>query len=148
MPLSLTLVAVQLAALFALMWPWHGARWHWIGAMPLAVAFALMGWTLWHNGPGNFSVLPEPRARAKLITSGPYAYVRHPLYTGLMLFGLGCALGWSTAVHWILLAVLVIVLDAKARREERFLAARFGDYAAYVERTPRFLPRRRATRPR
>ena len=140
MPLSVTLVALQLLALVALIWPCNSAGWHWIGALPLALGFVLKGWTLWHNRPGNFSVLPEPRTRATLVTTGPYRYVRHPLYTGLMLFGLGCALGWATATHWLALAVLIVVLEAKARREETFLRARFDGYAAYMARTRRFVP--------
>lgn len=96
---------------------------------------------LWHNRPSNFSVLPEPRDSAQLITSGPYRYVRHPLYTGLMLFALGCAVGWNTWVHWSVVAALAVVLHCKARREESLLALRFDDYRAYALRTGRFVPR-------
>lgn len=138
---SLWLVAMQLAALAAVTWPWDAARFAVAAWLPVTVAFALGGWTLWHNRPGNFSVLPEPRNGARLITTGPYAHVRHPMYLALMLFAAGCALGWNTPVHWLAAAALVAVLEVKARREERLLQARFEGYAAYAARTRRFVPR-------
>jgi protein-S-isoprenylcysteine O-methyltransferase Ste14 len=138
---SVSLFALQLAGRAAVMWPWNAAHFAAAAWRPIAAAFALNGWTLWHNRPGNFSVLPEPRSGARLITTGPYAHVRHPLYVGLMLFAAGCAIGWNTPLHWLAAAALVVVLGAKARREERLLRARFPDYAQYAARTPRFVPR-------
>ena len=139
-PSSFLLVALQLAALVALVYPWDDATWHASGIVPMVPAVALKVWMLLHNPPGNFNVLPEPLSNARLVTTGPYAHLRHPLYSGLMLFGLGCAIGWATPWHWLALAGLFVVLHAKARREEALLAARFPDYAAYAARTPRFVP--------
>lgn len=141
MPVSFLLVGLQIAALAAMLWPWGAARFHPVAWPVVAVATALGAWTLAHNRPGNFSVLPEPRARARLITTGPYARMRHPMYTAVIAGALALAIGWNTFAHWVALAVLVVVLNAKARREERLLARRFPEYAAYAARTPRFLPR-------
>ena len=143
---SILLVVVQLAALVAVMLRWNAVGFAIVGWLPIAAAIAIKAWTLLHNRPGNFSVLPEPRAGARLITTGPYARVRHPLYVGLMLFALGCAIGWNTPPHWLAAATLVGVLNVKARREERLLALRFPDYASYVARTPRFVPGMRRPR--
>jgi protein-S-isoprenylcysteine O-methyltransferase Ste14 len=140
-PTSFVLVALQVAALAALVWPWNAASWHPAGFAAIVPALALKAWTIVHNRPGNFGVLPEPRSNARLVMTGPYAYVRHPLYSGLMLFGLGCAIGWATPWHWLALVGLLAVLSAKARREETLLAARFAEYAAYAQGTPRFVPR-------
>jgi protein-S-isoprenylcysteine O-methyltransferase Ste14 len=140
MPASVALVTLQMIALAALAWPWDATHWNAVG-WPLVVAAAAVGaWTLAHNRPGNFSVMPEPRATARLVTTGPYAYVRHPMYTAVMLASLALAAGWNTPLHWIALVALVVVLWVKAAREERLLAARFPGYAAYAARTPRFLP--------
>jgi protein-S-isoprenylcysteine O-methyltransferase Ste14 len=130
-----------MAALAAVIWPFDAARFRMAAWLPLAAAFALGVWTLWHNRPGNFSVMPEPRNGASLITTGPYARMRHPMYVAVMLFAAGCAIGWNRPVHGLAFAVLVVVLNAKARREERLLQARFDDYPAYAARTPRFVPR-------
>ncbi len=80
--------------------------------------------------------------RHQLITSGPYAYVRHPLYTGiivgiagtaLIVGDIGSLIGFSFALSFTLL---------KATREERLLEAEFGPaYAAYRERTGTLFPR-------
>jgi protein-S-isoprenylcysteine O-methyltransferase Ste14 len=145
---SVGLVVLQLIALAAVVWPWQASHWNAWAWLPICAAFAVKGWTIAHNRPGNFSILPEPRARTRLITTGPYAHTRHPLYFGLILFGLGCAIGWNTPVHWLAAAALAVVLDLKSRREERFLIERFPEYRDYVARTTRLLPRLLPHRPR
>jgi protein-S-isoprenylcysteine O-methyltransferase Ste14 len=82
---------------------------------------------------------------ARLVRSGPYRYVRHPVYLGAMLEALGFALtfdatfGLTTA-----LALFCPAEVARARFEERYLAARFGaEYAAYAEDVRGFVPCRR-----
>ena len=106
----------------------------------IGLAFAMGGWTVLHNRPSNFGILPEPRANARMITTGPYAWVRHPMYLGLMVLALGLAVGWNTGMHWLSAAALVLILVVKARREERFMRARFPGYDAYASRTPRLVP--------
>jgi protein-S-isoprenylcysteine O-methyltransferase Ste14 len=87
-----------------------------------------------------FTPLPRPRARARLRQGGIFAFVRHPVYGGAILV----AVGWSLAVAPVALvptALLVVLFDLKAQREEAWLVARFPEYAAYQARTPRrFLP--------
>ncbi|MCB1248080.1 MAG: hypothetical protein KDB36_01655, partial [Acidimicrobiales bacterium] len=71
---------------------------------------------------------------------GLFRLVRHPIYTGVMALALGTAL--RLANPWAMLAALALVawFMAKARWEERHLAARYPDYAAYAATTPRFVP--------
>lgn len=136
---SLLLVAVQIAALVVVVLPW-GRAWHAWG-WPLLAGAALVGaWTLRHNRLGNFGVMPEPLAGARLVTTGPYAYVRHPMYAALLLFGAGMLAGWQGVVHFGALVALSAVLHFKADREEALMAARFPGYAAYRARTKRLLP--------
>ena len=136
---SPVLVAAQLAALVALVLPW-GAQWHGWGWPPLAVAALVGAWTLRHNRIGNFGVMPEPIARAKLVTTGPYAYVRHPMYLAVLLFGAGMLSGWQAWPHAAAFAALAIVLHVKALREEALLRERFPEYGVYASRTARMLP--------
>lgn len=107
----------------------------------LCLAGALLGLlTLWHNRPTNFSVYPEIRDGAELITSGPYAYVRHPMYGALILMMLGIA-GYNG--HWLnyLAAVgVTLVVVIKAQLEERLLPQAFPAYTHYQGRTSRFIP--------
>jgi protein-S-isoprenylcysteine O-methyltransferase Ste14 len=140
MPTSLALVTLQMAAILAVVTPWHASGWQAVGWLPIALAALLGMWTLQHNRPGNFSVLPEPKAAARLVTTGPYAHVRHPMYLAVLLAALGFALAWNTLVHWTAFAILALVLHAKALREERLLAARFPEYEGYAARTRRLIP--------
>jgi protein-S-isoprenylcysteine O-methyltransferase Ste14 len=90
-------------------------------------------------GP-NLTPLPHPTDRATLVQSGPYRFVRHPMYAG----GIAMAYGWALFVcGWLTLAyatLLFAFLDAKATREERWLASRFPDYPAYQARVHKLIP--------
>jgi protein-S-isoprenylcysteine O-methyltransferase Ste14 len=137
---SIALVVAQFAALAALVVPWRAPAWHALGAAPIVLGAALAAWTLVHNRPGNFGVLPEPRESSRLVTTGPYARVRHPMYLAVLLFGAGCVLGWRGVPHVLAWVALGIVLHLKALREERLLEQRFPEYRAYRARTRRLLP--------
>jgi protein-S-isoprenylcysteine O-methyltransferase Ste14 len=88
----------------------------------------------------NWSPRAEHRETTELITSGPYAVVRHPLYSGLLLAIAGSAIGQS--VFWLLpLLVYGPLFILTARREERWLLGQFPDgYRAYMKRTKMLLP--------
>jgi len=78
-----------------------------------------------------------------LVTSGPYAIVRHPMYVGLALAAWGALLIYFT---WTMVyfAVIAPMLFMRAKREEQVLAAEFGEqWIAYQERVPAFFPRLR-----
>ncbi len=79
----------------------------------------------------------EPR---KLITNGPYAFVRHPMYGGLILAMLGSAIGQS--VFWLLpLIVYGPAFILRARREDDLLIEQFSErYRDYMGRTKMFVP--------
>lgn len=102
---------------------------------------ALLGlWALSSNRPGNFNIRPTPREGGQLVQSGPYRWVRHPMYTAVMAFGLACAWTDASLWGWLYGAALVVVLAAKATLEERWMLAAHAGYAAYRARTRRFLP--------
>jgi protein-S-isoprenylcysteine O-methyltransferase Ste14 len=84
------------------------------------------------------------RKDAQLVTQGPYARCRHPLYALSFLGGLGLALATRSVVLTLLTAaVLAMLLARAARAEERSLAQRHGtDYVLYANRTARWLPAR------
>lgn len=88
----------------------------------------------------NRTPFPEPRSEHRLVQSGIYRLVRHPLYTSLILLGLGWGLTWSSALTLGLTMALALVLDGKARLEERLLLARYPEYGDYQRRVARLLP--------
>ncbi len=93
------------------------------------------------------SVHPAPTAGATLRTDGPYRYVRHPIYTGVLVLAAALVVTGRSPVHVAAWVALLGVFTVKARFEERLLRARFPDYAEYARRTGRFVPRSRAPRP-
>lgn len=138
---SSLIVVMQLLLLGALALPWSAASFSsaW-SAVPLAAGAATAAWTLSVNPPSNFSVFPQPRPGARLVTSGPYRYVRHPMYLAVVLFAGGVALGWHTLLHGFAFTALALVLHLKVGMEEAALAERFPEYRDYRDRTPRWLP--------
>jgi len=84
-----------------------------------------------------------------LAVTGPYARIRHPQYAGFVLIMFGFLLQWPTLLTLVMFPVLVYMYVRLARREEREVAAEFGDeYARYAANTPAFFPRLAASRPR
>lgn len=80
-----------------------------------------------------------------VIDTGPYRFVRHPIYSGLILAALATAVLEGTSFALIGAVLLTVAFCAKARREERFLRAELGEdaYDAYSRRTPMLVPFRR-----
>lgn len=83
---------------------------------------------------------PMPRARGRLRQHGIYAWVRHPVYAGLLLAVLGLVLWRWSAPGLLMWAVLAVFFDRKAAYEERLLIRRFPAYRAYLRRVRRFVP--------
>lgn len=83
---------------------------------------------------------PVPRDGGQLRTDGPYAHVRHPIYTGVLLIVVGITLRSGSALVLALGLATIVFFHAKARFEEGLLAERFPEYRTYAARTPRFLP--------
>jgi protein-S-isoprenylcysteine O-methyltransferase Ste14 len=86
------------------------------------------------------SIVPDPKARTKLVQSGIYGVVRHPIYTAVLLVTLGIALyhgALGLLALWLLLAVF---FWQKSRYEETLLIQQFPEYGTYRRRTGRFWP--------
>jgi len=114
----------------------------WLAIAAGGAAMAIGGWTgvrAFRDLGRNLTPLPRPRDDAALVETGIYSAVRHPIYAGLIL----CGLGWSMLTRSLPAAavavLLAIYLDAKSRREEAWLHERYAGYAAYVRRTRRFV---------
>ena len=110
-------------------------------AWALAAAAAGLGaWALGSNHPGNFNIHPAPKAGGQLVQQGPYRWLRHPMYSAVLLGGAACVAAAGGWLPWACLVALAAVLGAKATLEERWLLVHHPGYAAYRTRTSRFLP--------
>ena len=121
------------------LFPW--APWEfWVAALVAASGMLFTVWARVHLG-GNWSAIVTIKHDHELIANGPYAIVRHPIYTGLLVAFIGSAMArgeWRGA-----LAVLVawLALWRKLQLEEDWLAERFGQqYEAYCRRVPALVP--------
>jgi protein-S-isoprenylcysteine O-methyltransferase Ste14 len=121
-----------------------GARW--FGAVLFAAALPFLI-AVQRTLGRNFS--PELRIRPDhtLVVSGPYRYMRHPMYTASLLIFAGMGL---LSANWVIggagLVATVIIMWRRTPREEQMLINAFGDrYRRYSESTGRFLPKLRAS---
>lgn len=138
------LVASQFALIAVLLA--LGAPEFWAGLAPAgawavaAVATVLGAWTLACNRIGNFNIHPAPRAGGRLVRSGPYRWIRHPMYSAV--FGYAIAAAWASGSPraWASAAALVAVLACKAALEERWMRQQHPDYDDYRRSTWRFMP--------
>ena len=88
----------------------------------------------------SLTPFPKPPAQAQLVRRGVYAMVRHPVYAGLMALSLGWACLWRSLPGAALALIQAVLLDAKARREERWLREKFPGYGEYAAKVRRLIP--------
>jgi protein-S-isoprenylcysteine O-methyltransferase Ste14 len=135
-----------------LMWPRVGGPWldarfmpqmaatSWIGPVLVALGLGFTGLARVSLGR-NWSATVTVKQNHELIRSGPYRWVRHPIYTGLLvaLFGTALAIGeWRALLGF---AFMVGAILRKLSIEERFLTEEFGDaYNRYRAEVPAVLP--------
>lgn len=84
--------------------------------------------------------LPYPRPESRLVESGAYRFVRHPIYGGLILATVGWAVLRASPLAFVAALALAIVFDLKRRREETWLLAQHPGYRAYQGRTRALIP--------
>jgi protein-S-isoprenylcysteine O-methyltransferase Ste14 len=142
--LGYLLVSVQFGVLAVLAVQAWGT---WQAAADQGIIWLLLGlsglvgvWALSANRPGNFNIHPTPHQNGELIQHGPYRWIRHPMYTSVLLFGAALALAITTLSAWALWALLAGALLSKALLEERWMTQKHPDYAAYRARSRRFIP--------
>jgi protein-S-isoprenylcysteine O-methyltransferase Ste14 len=113
----------------------------WCGTALAIASLAMFIWVHLNLG-GNFSIALRIKERHTLIESGPYRWIRHPMYTAFYALHIAAFLltdNWFIGLTWILGLTAIILL--RIDREEKMMLDRFGDdYAAYMKRTGRFLP--------
>ncbi|MEM8486527.1 MAG: isoprenylcysteine carboxylmethyltransferase family protein [Bacteroidota bacterium] len=113
------------------------------GPLPLIIIAlgAVIGlYTITHNRIGNFNVAPPLKTHAQLITSGPYKWVRHPMYLSVIVVLVGLSLHAGTIPAWVGALVSSHAMYQKTVIEEQLLLERFPEYAAYRTSTKRMLP--------
>jgi protein-S-isoprenylcysteine O-methyltransferase Ste14 len=121
----------------------HSLALQWVGVAMTALGIAFTFWARVHIGR-NWSGRVVIKEQHELIRTGPYASVRHPIYTGLLLAVAGTALAIGELRAVIAFALAAVHFVQKAKREERFMSREFGEeYARYRSQSGMLLPRLR-----
>jgi len=110
-------------------------------AISIFIVGAVLGiWALTHNRLGNFHIQPKMRENAKLVTTGIYRYIRHPMYLSVITMMLAFFVSTPTIIESILFVGLIVVLILKAKREESLWLNHNEEYERYKEQTKLFIP--------
>ena len=112
-------------------------------ALGLAVLFTGLAFTVWARIwlGRNWSGTVTLKEGHELICSGPYRFVRHPIYTGLLVAFAGSAIARSEWRGLVALAIAFVALWRKLKLEERWLGETFGEaYARYRAEVPALIP--------
>lgn len=120
---------------------WRAGLWpFWIGAVLTVSGLLFAVWAREHLGR-NWSRSVTIKQDHELITTGPYAIVRHPIYTGSLAGFLGLAIAVSEVRGIIAFLLMFLVFWVKFSIEERWMRSQFGEtYARYVRRTAALVP--------
>jgi len=137
---SHALVSIQFASIVCAAIPFagnQGSPW-WLAVTALGTLVGVF--TLLHNRPGNFGVYPEPLGHAELVTSGPYQWVRHPMYLAVLLFMLGIGMFNGSPLNQLALLGLLFAIVGKMNKEEAYLREHFNGYTDYCANNKRLVP--------
>ena len=117
------------------------AAWQfWVGAAITAAGLSFAIWARRHIGR-NWSATVTLKQDHELVTSGPYAFVRHPIYTGLLFGFIGSAIALGQWRGIVAVAIAYLSLLRKYLLEERWMRERFGTaYADYSRRVKALVP--------
>ena len=113
---------------------------HWLGLLIVASGLAFAVWARLHLGR-NWSGTVSVKEGHELIRTGPYGWVRHPIYSGLLLAILGTALAFGEWRGMLAFGLLTCAFTLNLRREERFMRESFpNDYPRNCAQVPALVP--------
>ncbi len=139
-PISILLVVVQLVSLGTIFFTGPVVP----QALLLKTVFisgVLLGlWSLWEMRKSKLQATPDVASGSKLIQSGPYRYIRHPMYAGLLLIAITILLSYFSPLRLIAAVILTVDLLIKIQYEEKLLNKYFKEYGRYSKHTWRLIP--------
>ncbi|HAW19470.1 MAG TPA: isoprenylcysteine carboxyl methyltransferase [Flavobacteriales bacterium] len=137
---SILFVAIQFILLVAFLFTGPGLvdSWWILGLQAIAILIGL--WALYTMKMHQFSVFPEPKNTLNICDQGPYRWIRHPMYSALLLLALGWTLDRFDLFHAGMFAGLLLNQILKLQYEERLLLQKFKEYSGYMEGTKRLIP--------
>jgi protein-S-isoprenylcysteine O-methyltransferase Ste14 len=128
------------------MWTRESAGgWWWVGVIPtsvLCLAGTMFTFVCWRKMGRSWRIGIDPKEKLELVSTGPYRYVRHPIYALRMVIN-GCAWVMAPTILVLITAGIdFVLLQIEARREERYMESKHGaEYTKYKNSVGRFVPR-------
>jgi len=136
---SVSLVGVQVVCIVYILLSgfWLASpTWVWLEL----VGVALGAWAIATMKLRHLNAFPEPRRDARMVTAGPYRWIRHPMYSGALVMTLALVIDQPTLARGIAWLILLADLLVKLHYEETLMSRRFPEYVAYRKRTKRLIP--------
>jgi len=115
----------------------------WLRCLGVCLAFINIGLFAWvhHALGGNFSHTVGSTIHHELVSTGPYRWVRHPMYSVLLISFISFALMFPNAVFWGGVVFFSIMIMLRIKKEEAYLLQKFGQkYLTYMNKTRRLIP--------
>lgn len=135
----LATTSIPLPWLYLELWP-SGLWPFWLGAALTVAGLLFAVWARVHLGK-NWSRSVTIKQDHELITTGPYALVRHPIYTGILAGFFGMAIAISQVRGFVVLALIFLAFWIKLRLEEEWMRSQFGEtYATYTRHSAALVP--------
>ena len=133
-------VVIQFSCIIYLIFNIQPNQLDWLEYFLLSMAVIIGSIAVINMKFNNLNIIPTLKDNHQLRTHGIYKYIRHPMYTSVLLSCLALVL---SNPHWIaqlVMTVLLINLILKSNFEEKLLLKRFKGYSKYRQKTGRFLP--------
>jgi protein-S-isoprenylcysteine O-methyltransferase Ste14 len=106
----------------------------------LSASLLLVAWAIFAMRQSKLRISPVPADKAKLITCGPYRFIRHPMYTAILLGAAGLLNGYFSWIRLGMAITLALILIIKLFWEEKMLTEKFPDYTVYKTNTWHLFP--------
>lgn len=89
----------------------------------------------------SISPFPTPKEKGVLITNGIFKFIRHPIYSGFLVFLIGLSISTGSLSRIVITLLAMIFFSIKASYEEQRLMKKYPEYIQYKERTGKFIPK-------
>ncbi len=137
---SFLLVALQFICIFLMLLTTKYKSFSIVASILLIASIALVSWALLAMKKSRFRFSPVPADDAVLIIRGPYKYIRHPMYSAIILSTIGLLLIDFTWYRFGIGIFLTMILILKLQWEEKMLLNAFKSYRHYMKNTKRIIP--------
>lgn len=103
------------------------------------LAIALMSWARRSFQPGQFNIHAEPK-EGQMISSGPYKYIRHPMYASAFVIIWSGILGHISYLNFVIGVIVAIVISIRIMTEEEYLRSHYPEYLDFSRKTKMIIP--------